>query len=139
MFDVGWFTAAAGIWRRGDDLERQVRFPIPSYLIETAEERILVDTGLHPGAAADPARHYDTPDALAMFRLELEAAISEQIDLTTITKVVMTHLHFDHAGALALAAALGSGDRAAPRVGGGPGQGRGGQELLPARRLRHDR
>ena len=102
MFDVGWFTAAAGIWRRGDDLERQVRFPIPAYLIETAEERILVDTGLHPGAAADPARHYDTPDALAMFRLELEASISEQIDLTTITKVVMTHLHFDHAGALAL-------------------------------------
>ena len=102
MFDVGWFTAAAGIWRRGDDIERQVRFPIPAYVIETAEERILVDTGLHPGAAADPARHYDAPDALAAFQLELEASIAEQIDLTTITKVVMTHLHFDHAGALSL-------------------------------------
>ena len=139
MFDVGWFTAAAGIWRRGDDLERQVRFPIPAYLIETAEERILVDTGLHPGAAADPARHYDTPDALAMFGLELEASISEQIDLTTITKVVMTHLHFDHAGALALL------PRSVPVIvqrrewAGGPGQGGGGEELLPAGRLRHDR
>ena len=102
MLDVGWFTAAAGIWRRGDDIERQVRFPIPAYLIETTEERILVDTGLHPGAAADPARHYDAPDALAGFQLELEASIAEQIDLTTITTVVMTHLHFDHAGALSL-------------------------------------
>jgi len=102
MLNGGWFTAAAGIWRRDDDLELQVRFPIPAYLIETAEERILVDTGLHPAAAEDPARHYGTPDALAMFQLELEASIAEQTDLTTITKVVMTHLHFDHAGALAL-------------------------------------
>lgn len=102
MLNVGWFTAPAGIWRRGDDLERKVRFPVPAYLIETAVERILVDTGLHPGAAEDPARHYGTPDALAMFDMELEAGIAEQIDLTTITKVVMTHLHFDHAGALAL-------------------------------------
>ena len=102
MLNVGWFTAAAGIWRRDDDLDRQVRFPSPAYVIGTAEERILVDTGLHPGSAEDAARHYGAPDALAMFELELEASISEQIDLTSITKVVMTHLHFDHAGALAL-------------------------------------
>ncbi len=102
MLDVGWFTAAAGIWRRDDDLDRQVRFPIPAYVIETDEERILVDTGLHPRAAEDPGRHYGAPDALAGFRLELDANVSEQVDLATITKVVMTHLHFDHAGALGL-------------------------------------
>ena len=102
MFNVGWFTAPAGVWRQGDDLDHQVRFPVPAYLIETEQERILVDTGLHPGAVEDPARHYGASDALAMFRLELEAGIGEQVDLTTITTVVMTHLHFDHAGALAL-------------------------------------
>ena len=102
MLNAGWFTSAAGIWRRDDDLDRQIRFPVPAYVIETAEERILVDTGLHPGAVEDAARHYGTPDALGMFGLELEASISEQIDLTTITKVVLTHLHFDHAGGLAL-------------------------------------
>lgn len=37
-----------------------------------------------------------------MFQLELDASIGEQVDLTEITKIVMTHLHFDHAGALAL-------------------------------------
>lgn len=102
MLDVGWFTSAAGIWRRDDDLDRQVRFPVPAYVIETAAERILVDTGLHPAAVADLAHHYGRPEMTGLFGLELEASIGEQIDLTTITKVVLTHLHFDHAGGLAL-------------------------------------
>jgi glyoxylase-like metal-dependent hydrolase (beta-lactamase superfamily II) len=101
MLDGGAFTAAAGIWRRDDPLDEKVRFPIPAYVIETDEERILVDTGLHPGAAADAARHYGDPDALAMFELEIEQGIAEQVDLSTITKVVLTHLHFDHASGLA--------------------------------------
>jgi N-acyl homoserine lactone hydrolase len=101
MLNGGCFTAAAGIWRRDDDLDRLVRFPIPAYLIETDEERILVDTGLHPAAAEDAARHYGNADSLGLFQLELDAGIGEQVDLTTITKVVITHLHFDHAGGLA--------------------------------------
>lgn len=99
-FIVGWFTAAAGIWRRDDDMDRQVRFPVPAYVIETGEERILVDTGLNPAAVADPARHYGS-DALGLFKLEIDESISEQVDLATITKVVLTHIHFDHAGGLA--------------------------------------
>lgn len=102
MLNAGWFTSAAGIWRRDDDLDRQVRFPVPAYLIETEGERILVDTGLHPAAVEDAARHYGQPDALAMFKLELEQSVVEQVDPDTITKVVLTHLHFDHAGGLAL-------------------------------------
>jgi glyoxylase-like metal-dependent hydrolase (beta-lactamase superfamily II) len=102
MLNVGWFTSAAGIWRRDDDLERQVRFPVPAYVIETAEERILVDTGLHPAAVEDAAGHYGNADSLALFQLEQEASVAEQLDLATITKVVITHLHFDHAGGLGL-------------------------------------
>jgi glyoxylase-like metal-dependent hydrolase (beta-lactamase superfamily II) len=102
MLDVGWLTSAAGIWRRDDDMDRQIRFPIPAYVIETAEERILVDTGLHPAAVADPAAHYGGSEALALFQLEQRESVSEQVDLATITKVVLTHLHFDHAGGLAL-------------------------------------
>lgn len=102
MLNVGWFTAAAGIWRRDDDLDRQVRFPVPAYLIETDEDRILVDTGLHPSAVEDAARHYGSEDALAMFGLEQAERLDDQLDLSTVTKVVLTHLHFDHAGGLAL-------------------------------------
>jgi glyoxylase-like metal-dependent hydrolase (beta-lactamase superfamily II) len=102
MLDGGSFTSAAGIWRRGEPMDRQVRFPIPAYLIEVGDERILVDTGLHPGAAADVAAHYEGAESLGAFQLEQEAGIDAQIDLGTVTKVVVTHLHFDHAGGLAL-------------------------------------
>jgi N-acyl homoserine lactone hydrolase len=102
MLNVGWLTAPAGIVRRDDDLDRTIRFPIPAYLIETDSERILVDTGLHPAAVADPAARYGRPDALGPFVPEQEASIADQVDLGTITMVVMTHLHFDHAGGLEL-------------------------------------
>ena len=102
MLNAGFFTSPAGIWRRGDSLEVKARFPVPAYLIETDSERILVDTGLHPGAAEDTASHYGAGDALGMFELEQETSVADQIDLSTLTRVVMTHLHFDHAGGLAL-------------------------------------
>jgi N-acyl homoserine lactone hydrolase len=100
MLNVGWFTSVAGIWRQGDAMDRQVRFPVPAYLIETESERILVDTGLNPEALADPAGHYEV-ETLAMFEFEQEQRLDEQLDLATLTKVVITHLHFDHAGGLA--------------------------------------
>jgi N-acyl homoserine lactone hydrolase len=102
MLDGGSFTSAAGIWRRGEDLGRQMRFPIPAYLIEVGTEKILVDTGLHPEAAANAEAHYAGAGSIRGFRLELEAGIDAQVDLGTVTKVVLTHLHFDHAGGLAL-------------------------------------
>lgn len=100
-FDVGWLSSSAAVWRQGEDPERRIRFPIPAYLIETEQERILIDTGLHPGAVADAVTHYGRPEA-GLFELELERPITEQVDVTTLTRVVLTHLHFDHAGALTL-------------------------------------
>jgi N-acyl homoserine lactone hydrolase len=102
QLDGGAFTSAAGIWRSGESLGRMVRFPIPVYLIEVGEERILVDTGLHPGAAADAAAHYEGAENMRNFRLEQEVGLAKQVDLATLTRVVMTHLHFDHAGGLDL-------------------------------------
>jgi N-acyl homoserine lactone hydrolase len=100
--NVGWFTVPAAIIRRDEDPEATVRLPVPAYLIETGNERILVDTGLHPGAVADPAAHYGRPDAFGPFVTEQEASIVDQLDLPALTMVVLTHLHFDHAGALSL-------------------------------------
>jgi N-acyl homoserine lactone hydrolase len=102
MLNVGWMTAPAGVWRKDDEEpERPVRFPVPAYLVETETERILVDTGLHPSAAADSEAHYG-PGALGFFQLEQEQSIAEQVDLSTVTLLVLTHLHFDHAGGLSL-------------------------------------
>jgi glyoxylase-like metal-dependent hydrolase (beta-lactamase superfamily II) len=98
MLNCGWMTAAAGLWRRDDEEPgRLVRLPAPAYLIETETERILIDTGLHPGAAHG---HYGDSGALAFFKFEQEETLAEQVDLGTLTRVVLTHLHFDHAGGL---------------------------------------
>jgi N-acyl homoserine lactone hydrolase len=99
---LGWFTAPAGLFRAGEEMDRTVRYPVPAYLVETQTERILVDTGLNPAAIADPATYYGRPDIFAVFTLEQEQSLTEQVDVATLTKVVLTHLHWDHVGGLGL-------------------------------------
>jgi N-acyl homoserine lactone hydrolase len=99
---AGWFTAPAGIFRKDDDLDRTVRYPVPVYVIETGSERILIDTGLNPAAIADPAASYERPDVFAVATLEQEQSVAEQLDVATLSKVVLTHLHWDHVGGLGL-------------------------------------
>jgi N-acyl homoserine lactone hydrolase len=100
-FNVGWIASSAAVWRQGEDPETRIRFPVPAYLIETAEERILIDTGLNPAGIGDPAAFYGRPEA-GLFELELEQPIAEQLDVSTLTRIVLTHLHFDHASGLSL-------------------------------------
>jgi glyoxylase-like metal-dependent hydrolase (beta-lactamase superfamily II) len=102
MLNVGWFTAPAGIFRAGDDMDRTIRFPVPAYVIETPTERILIDTGLSPAAVADAATYYERPEVFAVFAPEQEQSVAEQVDVGTLTKVVLTHLHWDHVGGLHL-------------------------------------
>ncbi|MDX6602592.1 MAG: N-acyl homoserine lactone hydrolase [Solirubrobacterales bacterium] len=103
MLNLGWMTAPAGLWRQGDEEpERPLRLPVPAYLIETESERILIDTGLHPDAVTEPDSRYGQGTALSHFGLEQEQGLAEQVELDTVTRVVLTHLHFDHAGGLSL-------------------------------------
>ena len=101
MFNVGWISSSAAVWRQGEDPDSRIRFPVPAYLVETGAERILIDTGLNPAAVADPGNFYGRPEA-GMFDLELELSVLEQVDVSTLTRIVLTHVHFDHAGALSL-------------------------------------
>ncbi len=99
---LGWFTAPAGIFRAGDPMGERVRFPVPAYVVQTATERILIDTGLNPAAVADPATYYERPDVFSAITLEQERSVAEQLDVSTLTRVVLTHLHWDHVGGLPL-------------------------------------
>jgi N-acyl homoserine lactone hydrolase len=102
LLNVGWLTAPAALMRRGEPQGPLVRLPVPAYLIETEQERILIDTGLHPAAVADPTAFYGQSDAMSFFGFEQELSVAEQVDLDTVTMVVLTHLHWDHAGGLPL-------------------------------------
>jgi len=102
LLNVGWIASSAAIWRQGDDPQDRIRFPVPAYLIEAGDERILIDTGLHPGAVKDAGAFYGRPELFSMFDLELEQDIGEQVEASTLTRIVLTHLHYDHAGGLSL-------------------------------------
>jgi glyoxylase-like metal-dependent hydrolase (beta-lactamase superfamily II) len=39
---------------------------------------------------------------MGLFSFEQDQPVSEQVDPTTITRIVLTHLHWDHAGGLSL-------------------------------------
>lgn len=95
---TGWITSPAGLWRQGDSMEHPLRFPVPAYVIETETVRVLIDTGLHPAAVADVTAYY----GLEGFALEQEASIAELTELSSLTHVVLTHLHWDHVGGLKL-------------------------------------
>jgi glyoxylase-like metal-dependent hydrolase (beta-lactamase superfamily II) len=81
--------------------------PIPAFLVEhPGAGRILVDTGLHPSVAHDPAENLGRLNhALLTFRVEQGQAVSAQLramgtEPGEIGLVVMTHLHYDHASAV---------------------------------------
>src|SRR5689334_11405664 len=88
----------------GDEL---VTVPVVAFLVVTGDRRILVDSGMSPAGVADPAAAWG---GLARFfeplagdddRLEARLA-ALALEPGDVTDVVLTHLHFDHAGGVAL-------------------------------------
>jgi N-acyl homoserine lactone hydrolase len=102
LLNVGWLTAPASLMRRGEPSGPSIRFPVPAFLVETGQQRILIDTGLHPEAVADTAAYYGDSDAVGLFAFEQELTLAEQVDLDTVTMVILTHMHWDHVGGLPL-------------------------------------
>jgi N-acyl homoserine lactone hydrolase len=97
-FTCGSVTAAF----RGEE-RAEVRVPVPSYLIEHGQGRVLVDTGLHPAVRDDPRARLGWVSDL----MRVELPDSEDIDSRlravgvapeSLRYLVNTHLHFDHAG-----------------------------------------
>src|SRR3954451_15793512 len=81
-----------------------VEVPYVSFLVEhPGAGPILIDTGLHPSVAVDPASNFDRIwKQLLTFRFSPEQAVREQllergIGHHDVGVVVMTHLHYDHA------------------------------------------
>ncbi len=100
----GWLTGQTALFLRG--VEGRLRVPVPAYRIEHPKGTLLFDTGMHPDVARDPearlgflAKIFEVEmreDEHVAGRLEQLGTAADRIDL-----VVVSHLHFDHAGGLA--------------------------------------
>ena len=81
--------------------------PIPCFLIRhPSAGLILVDTGLHPAVASDPAKNLGRFTTWLMRPAQepgqdvLSQLRAKGIDHSEIRMVIFTHLHYDHASAI---------------------------------------
>ena len=87
--------------------EEWVDVPVAAFLVEhPGAGALLVDTGLHPAVAVDPGQARGL-SGIAFKDVEMEPGQpvphrlrAMGIEAATISTVVMTHLHDDHAGAI---------------------------------------
>lgn len=103
-FTCGWLGAPLGLFLAGEHC--RIRVPVPVFLIEHPRGRVLFDTGLHPAIQSDAAGRLGEiarifpaefrPGEEVVARLAARGVAAEQIDY-----VILSHLHFDHAGGLA--------------------------------------
>ena len=79
----------------------RVQIPVTCWLVRTSDATILFDTGVSPRAVPgllrnDPLAQF-TDDDLLVHRLDTLGVQADHIDM-----VVISHLHYDHAGGAAL-------------------------------------
>jgi N-acyl homoserine lactone hydrolase len=72
----------------------KIRVPILGWLIQSGEEAILVDTG--PSAEDAPATRYHTPIRRSPAQKPDAALRAVGVDPDRISRVVLSHLHWDH-------------------------------------------
>jgi N-acyl homoserine lactone hydrolase len=96
----GSLTAPAAFWRQGADPDQLHEIPVLVHLIEHPAGLVLVDCGLHPDSVADPSGYYNP--LVGATRFAQERSVADQVPLDELRYLVLSHLHYDHAGALAL-------------------------------------
>ncbi|MBY0279044.1 N-acyl homoserine lactonase family protein [Candidatus Binatia bacterium] len=103
-FTCGWLTGPTGLFLDGE--HGTIRMPVPAFLVRHPQGDVLFDTGLHPDVAHDAkgrlgfladvfATELGTDDVVGARLAALEVAPER------LRHVVLSHLHFDHAGGLA--------------------------------------
>ena len=101
----GTLTAGRNLFESGA-ADTPVELPVPAWLIRHPSGSVLFDTGMHPDLAG-PGEFSDavglffdvglTEDELVDARLR-----AAELDPADVGTVVLSHLHFDHTGGLAL-------------------------------------
>ena len=85
----------------------RIKVPVPAFLISHPDGMVLFDTGMHPAAGTDPAGRLGLLAPLFDVTLGEHENIASRlaaldVDASKIERVVLSHLHFDHAGGVEL-------------------------------------
>lgn len=101
MLELGQLDIDRRVIMPGSPPDHRITIPVPGYLIRTDDATILIDTGIPRAilAGTEPLnplmRLLNGEEAHVTARLAAIGVAPE-----TVTHVVATHFHFDHAGAL---------------------------------------
>lgn len=104
---AGWADVDKGaILTPGSGDGTTVRIPVPMYLVEHDDgSRTLIDTGMHPVHVEEPGHTFggspleDTITPIMRSEDRVERRLGELgLGVADVTRVVNTHLHFDHCG-----------------------------------------
>lgn len=90
-----------------DGSDRMLEIPVPSFLIEHPSGLVLFDTGCNPRVAVDPEAYWGPIAKFLNVRFSPDLVVDAQLrahgyNPADVKYVVVSHLHLDHAGGLAL-------------------------------------
>jgi glyoxylase-like metal-dependent hydrolase (beta-lactamase superfamily II) len=101
----GWLTGDMSGFLAGES--GRIRVPVPSFLVDHPKGRVVFDAGMHPDAGTDPEARLGF--LANLFDVELTPAenvasrlAALDVDAAKIDRLILSHLHFDHAGGAAL-------------------------------------
>jgi N-acyl homoserine lactone hydrolase len=103
-FTCGWLTGPTGLFLEGE--HGSLRMPVPAFLIEHPQGHVLFDTGMHPDVAHDAKGRLGFLADVFQTEMTVPETIAARLEALgfepgRLRHVVLSHLHFDHAGGLA--------------------------------------
>jgi glyoxylase-like metal-dependent hydrolase (beta-lactamase superfamily II) len=97
----GWLTAPLGAFLEGEP--GRIEVPVPCYLIEHPNGRVLLDSGLHADTQTDPEARLGEVAQIYRVRFAPGEEVSSRLAACDVAAervewLVTSHLHFDHTG-----------------------------------------